>query len=289
MLQKNIRTHTASLLVFLYITLLITSCSPDTKKIETDSVASQMELARFEQDLFRADPANMAQELQQLKNKYGNFFDLFAFQITRLGSRDSVQMIANFENFISDTNFRSVYNQCTEIFGDFKTEQTQLQAAFSVYSDLFPEKVTPRIVTLFSVFSYPIVVDSLNLGISLDMYMGTESRYYYTLDPPLPLFLRNKMRKEYLVPDAMRGWIESDYPIDESRAKIVDMMISQGRLLCILDELFPEMDDTLKSGFSSVQIQWCKSNESKIFGSSVNKSLFSMKKDQILLSFDLHH
>ncbi len=263
-------------LLFLYIGMLITSCKPERTENKKEQSGVQLSLQRFEQDLFNSDPRNMSSELVRLKNKYGSFFDLFAFQITRLGSRDSSQMSANFANFIVDTNFRAVFNECSTLFGDFKGEYESLDKAFTNYSTFFPEKKIPEIVTLLSVFSYPIVVDSARLGISLDMYMGTECRYYYTLDPPLPLFLRNRMRKEYVVPDAMRGWLESDYGIDESSAKIVDMMISQGRILCVLDEILPEMHDTLKSGFSMTQLEWCKANESKIWSFFIeNKLLFS--------------
>ena len=264
------------LVLFLYITLLITSCMQDRKKISEDSKEQTLDLFRFEQDLFGINPEQMPDGLVHLKAKYGTFFDLFAFQITRLGSRDSAQMNENFIHFVSDTNFRAVYNECEKIYSEFNTEHHGLEKAFSRYATLFPENTVPKIITMLSVFSYPIVVDSTNLGIGLDMYLGTDNRYYFTLEPPLPLFLRKKMRKEYIVADAMRGWLESDYGIDESRAKMVDMMISQGRTLCALDEILPEMNDTLKSGYGLDQLEWCKSNEAKIWSFFIeNKLLFS--------------
>ncbi len=276
MLQKISSVKPTKLIMFLYMFVLITSCVQDKKQVPEDSKEQQLQLYRFEQDLFEINPEQMPEGLGLLKDKYGSFFDLFAFQITRLGSRDSVQMNQNFVNFVSDTNFRAVYAECTKIFPDFKDEQLGLEKAFSRYAMLFPENSIPNIITLLSVFSYPIVVDSTSLGIGLDMYMGTDNKYYFTLEPPLPLFLRKKMSKEYIVADAMRGWLESDYAIDESRAKMVDMMISQGRVLCALDEILKDVHDTLKSGFSLAQLEWCKSNESKIWSFFIeNKLLFS--------------
>ena len=216
MVLKNMAYRSLAILYFLYISLLITSCKQESTQEGERVNGKEIRFDRFEKDLFESNPQNMASEIRRLKNKYGSFFDLFAFQITRLGSRDSALMVMNFSNFVNDTNFRALYHESSRIFTDFKIEQDQLSAAFTRYSTLFPEKEIPAVVTLLSVFSYPIVVDSTTLGIGLDMYLGTESKYYYTLDPPLPLFLRNKMRKEYVVPDAMRGWIDSDYGIDES-------------------------------------------------------------------------
>ncbi len=264
------------LMLFLYINLLITSCVQDKKKISEDIKEQSLELYRFEQDLFGIKPELVPDGLQELKDKYGSFFELFAFQITRLGSRDSAEMNRNFIHFLSDTNFRAVYTECEKVFPDFETERHGLENAFTRYSSLFPGNTVPKVITMLSVFSYPIVVDSTSLGIGLDMYLGTDNKYYFTLEPPLPLFLRKKMRKEYIVTDAMKGWLESDYGIDESRAKIVDMMISQGRTLCALDKIVPDVHDTLKSGFSSSQLEWCTTNEAKIWSFFIeNKLLFS--------------
>lgn len=276
MVQKIKLHKQVVLIVFVYICLFITSCTPDRKANDGGSPAVQLKVERFEQDLFNSKVETMSEDLHQLKAKYGSFFDLFAFQITRLGSRDSLQMLDNFSGFISDTNFRAVYEDCSRVFGDFSAEKEELERAFSNYSVLFPEHDIPQIITLLSVFSYPIIVDSATLAIALDMYLGTDCPYYYTLDPPLPLFLRIKMRKEYVVSDAMRGWLESDYGIDESTAKMVDMMISQGRVLCALDKILPDIHDTLKSGFSKSQLDWCIANESKIWSFFIeNKLLFN--------------
>ncbi len=264
------------LLVFIYILMLISSCSEERRKAADGAEDVHFVVDRFEQDLFSLDPGKMHAGLSHLKNKYGSFFDLFAFQITRLGSQDSVLMAERFAQFISDTNLRTVYNDCNAVFGDFKAEKEGLEKAFSEYAVQFPQNKIPRIITFFSAFSYPVVVDSSTLGIGLDMYLGTDYRFYYTLDPPLPLFIRKNMRKEYVVPDAIRGWLESDYEIDESRAKMIDMMLSQGRVLCALDKLLPEMHDTLKSGYSKSQLDWCMANESRIWSFFIdNKLLFS--------------
>ncbi|HNS12285.1 MAG TPA: hypothetical protein PKM97_06685 [Bacteroidia bacterium] len=270
-------------LVFVYMIMLITSCMPDAKKEDRGGI--QMKVQRFETDLFSLDPADMGSELESMKKKYGRFFDLFAFQITRLGSRDSAQMASNFSSFITDTNFLAVYKDCSSTFGDFSNEKKDLESAFDKYSVEFPESTIPDIITLISVFSYPIVVDSAILGVSLDMYLGTESKYYQTLDPPLPLYLRNRMRKEYLVPDAVRGWLESDFGIDESSAKIVDMMVSQGRLLYALDLLMPETPDTLKSGFSNAQLNWCRDNESRIWSFFIDNSLLFSDDPNLLQKY----
>jgi hypothetical protein len=282
MLQKKSRLTDTVFIVFLYTMLLISSCRQAEDERPEMAPGTELKVSRFERDLFSSDTADIQASLQSLKGKYGTFFDLYSYQITRLGSTDSVLMASRYLEFISDTNFRGLYRECEKIFGDFSAETERLSEAFSNYSRYFKEKEVPRIVTLISVFSYPVIVDSSLLGISLDMYLGTESAYYFSLDPPLPLFLRDRMRKEYLVADAMRGWLEGDYPVDESGAKLIDMMIGQGRLLYATSILLPWEHDTIITGYSSVQLDWCRLNESKIWSFFIdNQMLFSDDPDHL--------
>ena len=176
-----------------------------------------LEMKHFEQDLFSADTNRLDQSLVQLKNKYGNFFDLFAFRITSLGSSDSIVMQNKFRQFITDTNFVAVYKDIQKEFGDAEPLKPQLTEAFRYYHYYFPNKIIPEVITLLSAFSFPIVADSTHLGIGLDMYLGSGYRYYSTIEPPLPLYLRSKMTKEYVAIDALRGWLQSDYMVDRQK------------------------------------------------------------------------
>jgi gliding motility-associated lipoprotein GldB len=277
MLNKKATTDLFKLFCIIYILLFIHGCKCKNDKPDIDGISLNIQLNRFEKDLFSIDTVNIIQSISLLLNKYGNFFNLFAFQITALGSSDSILMAEHFRNFVTDSNFRAIYQDCNKLFSDFSDKEKELTKAFQYYKYYFPDKIIPRIVTMISGFSYPIVCDSTNLGISLDMYLGPSYKYYSTLEPPLPSYLRNRMQKEYLVADAMKGWVASDYSIDESNAKMLDFMISQGRLLYFLDKILPETHDTLKSGYTNRQLEWCRANEKNIWSFFIeNKLLFSM-------------
>jgi hypothetical protein len=257
--------------------LLLNGCSDREEGPDVSQINLKLSAKRFERDLFGIDAQQPGPGIRELKNKYGNFFDLFAYKITSLGSRDSVQTVNNFRSFLSDVNFRNIYNDCEKNFGDFSVYETELTNAFRHYLYYFPGKPVPELVTLISGFSFPVICDSSVLGISLDMYMGPSYYYYSTLEPPLPNYLRSRMRKEFLVCDAMKGWALSDYGIDESTARMVDFMISQGRILVYLNQVLPETPDTIKTGYTAEQLDWCVANEGRIWSFFIdNKLLFSV-------------
>jgi hypothetical protein len=84
------------------------------------------------------------------------------------------------------------------------------------------------------------------------------------------------MHKDFIICDGMKGWALSDYGIDESTARMIDFMVSQGRLIYFLDKVVPDSPDTIKTGYSSKQLEWCYGNEKKIWSFFIdNKLLFS--------------
>ena len=176
----------------------------------------------------------------------------------------------------SEEEYHEIFSDVEKKFGDFSKQNSEFTTAFRYYSYYFPKKPIPKVVTMISGFSYPVICDSTTLGVSLDMYMNPEYKFYSTLEPPLPNYLRSKMSSEYIVPDAMKGWAESDYEIDESSGKMIDFMVSQGRELYFLDKILPDTHDTLKIGYSSSQLDWCRINEKNICSFFIdNKMLFS--------------
>ena len=261
---------------FIYISLCITGCSLTQDKPDISGISLTIKADRFEKDLFGIDTLHSKEGLRNLRIKYGNFYNLFAYQITTLGSPDSNLTDEHFRGFISDTNFRNIFLDCEKMYGDFNTQNSDLTNAFRYYSYYIPGKVIPKVISMISGFSYPVVCDSTTLGISLDMYLGPSYKFYSTIEPALPIYLRSRMHSDYMVCDAMRGWAESDYGIDESSARMIDFMISQGRLLYFLDKIIPDAPDTIKTGYSLSQLEWCKASEKKIWSFFIeNKLLFS--------------
>ena len=274
MLIKNNLSSVFLIIALTFILSCLISCNRDVDKPDISTINLSINADRFEKDLFGLNSNSGG--INFLKNKYGNFFNLFAYQITSLGSGDSVLVEERFRSFISDSNFRAIYNDCEKLYVDFNEKNEDLSKAFRYYKYYFPEKTIPRVVTMISGFSYPVVCDSSTLGISLDMYLGPTYRYYSTIEPSLPNYLRSRMHGNYMICDAMKGWAASDYGIDESSARMIDFMVSQGRLLFFLDKITPDEPDTIKSGYSSAQLEWCRANEKQIWSFFIdNKLLFS--------------
>ena len=267
--------------IVIYMALFITGCSSENEKPDVSAIDVNVKAERFEKDLFSGESETSAL-MKSMTNKYGDFFRLFLYQITAIGSRDSVLTAEHLRDFISDTNFHAIYRDCEKVYSDFSAKESELSKAFRYYKYYFPGKIIPKVVTLITGFSYPVVCDSTTLGIGLDMYLGPSYKFYNTLEPPLPAYLRNRMHDSYMVCNAMKGWAMSDYAIDETTAKMIDFMISQGRILYFLDKVTPDEPDTIKTGYTKDQLRWCFENEGKTWSFLIeNNLLFSTDPNQM--------
>ena len=95
------------------------------------------------------------------------------------------------------------------------------------------------------------------------MYLGSDYKYYSSLE--LPQYMIRKFRKEYIVNDCIKGWFQSEWDVPANANDMLSNMIYQGKLLYFSQALAPDMNDTIRIGFTSNQLQWCKDNEQKIW------------------------
>jgi hypothetical protein len=285
MILKLVPSQLRAVCYFSAVFFALQACGDRSQQKEPQQVSnSASTVLRFEQDLF-SDSLMPGRRAEVLARKYGSFFDIFLWQLTRLGSRDSVLQEQNIQAFITDTNFLAVYAACNSKYADFSEYDRRLQAAFGRYAAEFPGKPVPKVLTTISVFSYPIICDSTHLAIALDMYLNPDNRFYPTLEPPLPAYLQRRMTKEYIVSDAMKGWLQSDFMPDELESDLLQRMIAAGRIQYALSVLLPEEPDSVRSGYSSIQSKWCSANEGIVWSFFIENKLLYVKDPNVMMKY----
>ncbi len=261
--------------ILFYTLLFVSSCKTDRKEVDVSQVDINIHAVRFENDL-----AENVGNLSWLKGKYGSFFDLYTYQLLQLGTPDTSLLKTRLEDFIHDPDITAISADAKSMYLDFTETDAQLTDAFRHYKFYFPGKSVPEVVTFISGFNYAVVSADSTLGIGLDMYLGSDSKYYPSLQ--LPIYKIRKMRKEYIVPDAMRGWGQSEWEQDPAQTDLLSQMIYLGKIQYFIDRMMPETPDTIKFGYTSAQLQWCEMSEKAIWSFLIDhKLLFSSEASQI--------
>jgi len=244
-------------------------------------VQVNLEIKRFEKDLFQHQGNITSTTINELNTNYNNFFKDFTQNVINIGSIEHPSFTNRLNSFVLDPDINNIQKDALKIYGDFSTYEAELKSAFQYYKYYFPKKTIPQIITYISGFNYAIITDDDYLGIGLDMFLGKDYHAYPQLG--YPLYKISSMTKENLVSGAMTGWVSTEFELEKTQADLLTEMIHQGKILYLLDALMPKTDNTLKINYSLAQLSWCENNEEQIWFYFIdNKLLYNKETKEIL-------
>jgi hypothetical protein len=274
-MRRNIPDIILSLPILISFTCLcLFSCSGKKNKIEPASVP--VTIIRFDKELFNLDIYNLSQGAQKLSKKYPAFFSLYTNKIIEIGDISQDWFPNALSAFVTDQAIYRIYKRAQAVFPDLDSLRPSIESNFGRFKTLFPEKQVPKIYTYISGFNQSLVIAENILGISLEKYLGTKEPLYNKVYPPIPLYQRQNMRPERIPVDMLRAWIESEFEYRPEHDNLLSRMIYEGRNMYLLNELQPEIPDTLLWGFSSGKLRFCEKSEKQMWTYLIeNKLLFS--------------
>lgn len=262
--------------VFLY------SCKPNPLKVNISDIKNNVSVVRFDKELFSANSSDTVNYLVELSNKYSGFFDLFTYKVIQVGGIQDTLFFERMKHFMTDTMILNVKKLVETEFPDFNNIEKQLNEAFKYYQYHFPDKKIPTIYAYISGFNQSVVTAENIIGIGLDKYLGRDCEYYKRLNST-PQYKIMNMHKDKIVSDVAYAWGVTEFEYTNKTTTLLDNMIHYGKLMYFVDALLPEMEDSLKIGYSGKQIEWCRRNEAQMWSQLIeNKMLYSNKRMDII-------
>ena len=249
------------LLLFLYLI----SCKRNPYRIDISSVDLNIEILRFEEELFPINPDEIMERIPGLKEKYGSFLQLFSFVIDA-GDINDPLFAEYLVEFCTDRQNNEVYNSVTEKFSDISNIEDELGKAFRHYVWYFPGKTIPSVFTCITGFNSSIITGDSVLAIGLDRYLGADSEYYPLLQ--IYKYVAAKMTPEHIVPDCIYGWGVSEWDYDEmnyASENVINRMIHEGKIRYFMKCMMPELRDEMLFGFTADQMKFCRNNEAQMW------------------------
>ena len=251
------------LVFYLCLTLVLFSCTRNPLKINVSDISVDLKIKHLDVDLLKLKQDQMQASIPELKKKYGEFFDIFTYQMISIGGSDQEKFPELLYSFVSDTMLIQKLEPKVSEKIDTLLLRKDLEAAFRHYKYYFPQKEVPVIYTCISGLNQSVVISDKLIGVSLDKYLGAESPFYVRLG--LPFFKRRNMNPAKIVPDIMYAWAMTEWPKADNASSLLSQMIQDGKLMYFVDAMLPEMDDTLKIGFTKKQLDFCKKSEASMW------------------------
>jgi hypothetical protein len=126
------------------------------------------------------------------------------------------------------------------------------------------------------------------LGVSLQFYLGKDFPLYhaqYFIDNVAPLYRSRRFEKEYIASDAMKLITDDLFPDKSNGRPLIEQMIEKGKQWWLLDKFMPTTADSLKTGYTQKQLDWCKRNEGLIWNFFVTSQNFETIEPDVIQNF----
>jgi hypothetical protein len=235
-----------------------------------------LEFKRLDQDLFQLNPSAGETNTDDLYAEYGQFLVDYCEGVVQIGNPEDEGFPFSVSRFITDENMKVLYDDTQTEYEDVSTLESELNQAFTYFHYHFPDSTIPEIVFMISALNYPIVTTHNTLGISLDLFLGADYPVYPQVG--LPEYMYRNMKPEQVVPQAMKGWIQSMYETEAERNSLLDYMIFEGKILYTLDAVLRLHPDSSRIGFTQDAMDWCTTYEARVWAHLIDEELLYTTK-----------
>jgi hypothetical protein len=262
-------------LVFGLLLLLNISSCTDKKKIpDVSNIKVQLNVQRFERDFFDIDTNNISASLNHLEQKYPAFLKDYLYNILALPPlEDSVVTLV--KSFIRD--YKPVNDSVQKRFSSIKETEKEVTKGLHFVKYYFPEYKEPeRLITFVGPLEgYGNVLTGSGFAVGLQLYLGKNFSIYKSdyISEVYPEYQSRRFESGYIPVNCMKNVIDDIYPPKPSSQPLIEQMVELGKRLYILDALLPETADTLKTGYTSNQLQGCYENEGLIWNFFIKNGL----------------
>lgn len=243
----------------LIIALFIAACESNKFKVDISDIEADIKFHRFDRDLFALNTDSIYNEVPQIYDKYGEFFDLFTHKVINIGGVENKAFPDHLKVFLTNYLNQEVFEFTNNKFKNTKEIEEEITEAFRYYKYYYPKDTLPEIFFYISRFNQSAVTAENIIGIGLDKYLGKNCDYYKKL--AIPKYLRYKMRKEMIPVDCMKAWFMTEFMFKPKTVNVLSRAMYKAKMHYFLDAVLPEKHDSLKYGFSTSQIEWCENNE----------------------------
>jgi len=262
--------------LFLLFSLFLGSCKRDEKIPDVSDIKISMPIIRFDSLLYHTDSADIPEFYQNFTKNHHDFLEGYIHVMVSPGTKvtDTVDFLLAMKN----PGLRKLYDTTQMIIGDFAPQQKGLNQAFKYVKYYFPKKPTPTYYTYISQFGVGgFTYGESVLGTSLDFHLGKDFPYY---DPMIfPNYIKRWMDVEHIVPDAMRVY-SNDLVGEVQGEQFLDYIISNGKVLYLLDHFLPTTPDSIFLNYTSEQLKWCKDNEFNMWSHFIHENLLYSTKQK---------
>jgi len=254
--------------------LTIQSCSDSSYDVDISEVAYKVEVKRLDRDLFQTQNKD-GEWLAGINDKYGTFSSIYFEEIMRIGDAQNPMTAGLAGRFTDDPTWSQLQQIIERHFPNLEQESAELEVALKRYAIHFKVDSLPNIVAYNSGYNVGIYPSEAWLGIGLEWYCGNSHPIIEQLPPDVfPQYKLDKMLPEYLVPNALKGYVSFKFREMDASKNLLRRMVHAGKLQFITAKLLNMEDYARVLNFTESDYNWCTESAYDIWKFLLENDLF---------------
>jgi hypothetical protein len=238
---------------------------PDVSAIHVDDI----QIVRFDTAFFNLDSNHIEAGLFQLNQRYPYFAQDFVANILGAGPMSDTSRIAFEAAREFYVSYLRIRDSLEPKYRDLGWLGKQLEWGFRYVRYYFPQyRLPPKVVAFIGPFDGPgVAITAYTLAIGLQSYAGKNFSFYLTGKGQdlYPQYISRRFEPEYINANCMNAIAEDIFPDSSDGRPLIEQMITKGRYLWLAGKLMPDAPDSITTGFSQSQLNWCVNNEAGVW------------------------
>ena len=270
-------------ILFLVSITALSSCGNKTTQPDTSNIQIEMQVVRFEQDFFSMDTADINSAMEKLRVKHHDFTNDFILRILGLEGVDTANWGAAIKQFYRD--YKPIYDstrlqeeEITDAVAITKEGLKNVKYYFPKYN--LPVQFITFVGPIDAFASGPTggsgdIITTFALGTGLQLHLGANSSIYNSEQGMqlYPKYISRKFTPDYIPVNCMKNTIDDLFPPIKQGASLLDVFVDHGKRMYLLDLFLPNIEDTLKLGYSTAQLTGAEKNEGLIWNYFLENNL----------------
>lgn len=269
--------------LFFIINVLLISCGSDPLDVDTSAVnIDPVKVQRLDQDFFQLDTSKLVQGISDIRKKYGIMTDCFLNNVICYAAPDSADCYYTLSTFLTDHSMKGAWEVCNEKFKDgFGFLEEDITTAYTYFKAHFPNRNLPKgVFVMMSGFNYNYISCEGYYAIGMDWFLGKDNIYYEGLS--WPMYQRRKMEPEYMAAGFVRSWMLNEFPYNSEKNDVINRIVYEGKIIYLEKALLRETSDTIITGFSQAQLDWCTANEADMWAKMIEDNIVYSEDEENL-------
>ncbi len=251
----------------LFCWVLLYGCTQTDQRPAVSDIEVKVNLARFDRALFAIDTNRLSAELTDLSNHFAAFYaEYMQFILGVNGNPGDTATLQATRQFLH--HYKSVNDSLQLRFSDTRWLEKELEESFKYLRYYFPNYKPGTITFYTGPFDAPgIATVRSGTAVGLQQFGGADFFAYRTaeLQALYPTYLSRRFAPPYIVPGIIKAISEDLFPPQGAELPLIEQMVEKGKYWYLASLLLPDYPDSLLTGYTQQQLDWCQENEGLIW------------------------